>query len=106
MFTRSRIQMPSEATELAHEPSLGELPIAHHALRRDLQHLGGLLHAQAAEEAQLDDFGLARIEKERLAKFGPAKITNGLDQKNAGRPVQPGLGPAFDSPSDEYEPED
>src|SRR5215471_3160883 len=36
------------------EPSLRRAPVAHHGNRRYSEHLGGLLHAQPAEEAQLD----------------------------------------------------
>ena len=37
-------------------------PVAHHGGGRDLEHVGGLVHVESAEEAHLDDLRFARIE--------------------------------------------
>src|SRR6516225_7022698 len=39
--------------QLSCQPRSGELPVAHHRVERNLQHLGGLFYAQAAKKAQL-----------------------------------------------------
>src|SRR5690349_9467254 len=48
--------------EFALKPRSGKLPIAHHALRRNLENLRRLLHAQTTEEPQLDYPRLPRID--------------------------------------------
>jgi len=55
---RRAIRAPAN---LSPQPGFGQLPVAHDALRRDLQHLGGLLHAKPAEKAHLDHLRLARV---------------------------------------------
>src|SRR5262245_57811199 len=52
--------MGGRAGELAIQPGFRAFPLAHHGDRRNAQHFGGFLDAQAAEEAQLDDFRLPR----------------------------------------------
>ena len=47
--------------ELGMQPRSCELPVPHDRLRRDCQHLGGLFHAQAAKEPQLDNACLAWV---------------------------------------------
>ena len=42
------------ARELAQEPVLRELPVAHYGLRRDLEDLSSLVDGQPAEVSQLD----------------------------------------------------
>jgi len=48
-------------SHLAAKPCFGQLPIPHHALRRNFQDLCGLLYAQPAEETQFDDASFAGI---------------------------------------------
>jgi hypothetical protein len=43
------------AAQFERQPRPRELPVAHDALRGDLQHRGGFLDRQPAEEPQLDD---------------------------------------------------
>src|SRR5438445_1431041 len=47
---------------LAMEPGFGEALLAPYRRDGDVERLSGLLQAEAAEKAQLDDFGLARID--------------------------------------------
>jgi hypothetical protein len=47
--------------ELLIEPGLGQIPIAHHRLRRDAQDLRGFFYRQPAEVTQLDDVALALV---------------------------------------------
>ena len=47
--------------ELAHQPALGELPVPHHGFRGNIQDLGRLFDAQAAEEPQLDHLGFPLV---------------------------------------------
>jgi hypothetical protein len=58
-----------------------EFPVAHDALPRDFQHFGGFLDAQAAEEPQFHDFGLAGIESrqrfERLVQIHQSAVRFG-----------------------------
>src|SRR5688572_3005889 len=42
------------AGQFTHQPCLSQFPVAHYALRGNVQSFGGFLHAQAAEETQLD----------------------------------------------------
>src|SRR6266404_2146650 len=46
--------------QLPDEPGSRQAPVAHHAARRDLQHLRAFLHAEPAKKTQLDYSGLAR----------------------------------------------
>ena len=50
------------ALQFIEEPGPGKFPVAHDALRRDLQNIGGLLDTQAAEKTQLNHLFLVRIE--------------------------------------------
>src|SRR6185437_4524659 len=52
----------SSALQLSVEPHLCECPITLHGNRRDVQDGGGLLDRETAEEPQLDDAGLTRLE--------------------------------------------
>jgi hypothetical protein len=57
---------PAESREpllqLALQPGLGELPVAHDGVDRDVEDAGRLLDAQAAEESQLDDASFTLVE--------------------------------------------
>ena len=63
--TKSLTASPSEGTpsapQLAHQPCLRQAPVAHHALGRDVQELGGLVDRQPAKEPQLHDPRSSRI---------------------------------------------
>src|SRR5579863_3191509 len=48
--------------QLRPQPALRQVPVPADRLLGNLQYLGGFLYAQAAEEAQLDDLALPRIE--------------------------------------------
>src|SRR6266542_1302041 len=48
--------------QLSVEPHLCECPIALHGNRRDVQDGGGFFDRETAEESQLDDAGLTRLE--------------------------------------------
>jgi TolB-like protein/Tfp pilus assembly protein PilF len=48
-------------SQLGEQPRAGQLPVTHHTLHGDLQHLRRFLHAQAAKEAKFDDLRLPRI---------------------------------------------
>src|SRR6266496_1421980 len=52
--------------QFMHEPFLGQPPIAMNRFGGDVQDLGGLVHAEAAKEPQLDHAGLARIDARQL----------------------------------------
>src|SRR5581483_6663663 len=52
--------------QLLMEPGLGQLQFAVDGCRRDIECGGGLLVSHAAEEQQLDDFALTRIERRQL----------------------------------------
>ena len=60
----SSLVIPSRVTarQFLQQPHLRGLPLAHDRLRRDLQHLRGLLDTQSAKESHLDDATLARID--------------------------------------------
>jgi|SRR5579864_523048 len=45
----------SSIRDLGHKPSPGHLPIAHDALRGNLQYFCRLLHAEPSEKSELDD---------------------------------------------------
>src|SRR6266852_2398091 len=47
--------------QLAQEPNLGQLPISHHRIGRNLQHFGGLLHAQPPTKSQLYHAALSLV---------------------------------------------
>src|SRR6266851_9930542 len=47
--------------QLAQEPNLGQLPISHHRIGRNLQHFGGLLHAQPPKKSQLYHAALSLV---------------------------------------------
>src|SRR6478672_3177807 len=47
--------------QLAQEPHLGQLPISHHRVGRNLQHLGGFLHAQPPKKSKLYHAALSLI---------------------------------------------
>ena len=53
----------SSMRDLGHEPGPGHLPIAHHALRGNLQHFCRFLHAEASEKSELDDLGFAGVDQ-------------------------------------------
>lgn len=71
------------------QPSSGEFPIAHHGLRRDLQHGSGLIDAQTAKEAQLDHPRLALVEPGQIGE----RVVEGYELSArsgglVGRPVE------------------
>ncbi len=75
--------MPSRSLELPEQPGFGKLPVAHDGLGRDLEHVGGFLDAQAAEETQLHHLALALVHlAERLEglvdgdEVGPGFVGN------------------------------
>jgi hypothetical protein len=49
-------------SKLAQQPRLGELSIAHHRIDQHVEHGGGLLDAEAAQKAQLDDAAIPLVE--------------------------------------------
>ena len=49
------------AAQLGQKPRPSHFPIAHHRFRRHFEHLRGLFHAEAAEEAELDDLRSAGV---------------------------------------------
>ena len=62
---------------MADEPRAGEVPVALHGGYRDTHRLGGLLFRGAAEIAQFNDAGGARIERLQAAERG-VQIEQGL----------------------------
>lgn len=57
------------SSQLTKQPSLGELPVPHDRVRRDLQHAGRFLDTQSAKETQLDDATLALVDlRERFER--------------------------------------
>jgi hypothetical protein len=77
--------MGGRAGELSIQPGFRAFPLAHHSDRRYAQHLGGFLHAQAAEEAQLDDFYFARRPRRQRVQGivqGP-EIIGAIDSDNS-----------------------
>jgi hypothetical protein len=56
------------ASEFDEKPSPGHLPVAHDALRRDLQHFRRFLDAQSSEESELDDSRFAWIDMSELTQ--------------------------------------
>src|SRR6267154_5508999 len=48
--------------QLAKEPHLGQLPISHHRVGRNFQHLGGFIHAQPTKKSQLYHAALSLVE--------------------------------------------
>ena len=58
--------LPGSASEFGEKPGPGPLPVAHHALGRDLQHFRCFLDAQSSEESKLDDLCFARVDFSKL----------------------------------------
>ena len=54
------------ASEFGEKPGSGHLPVAHDALRGNLQHFRRLLHAQSREEPELDDSCFAWVDFSQL----------------------------------------
>ena len=52
----------SVTRQFAHQPRLGEFPIAHDTLGRNLQYFRSLLYAQATEEPQFDDARFTQVD--------------------------------------------
>src|SRR5207248_11493309 len=48
--------------QLSQEPYLGQLPIPHHRIGRNFQHLGGFIYAQPAKKSQLYHAALSLVE--------------------------------------------
>src|SRR6516225_9443660 len=48
--------------QLSCQPSSCELPVPHHRIGRNLQHLGGLFYTQAAKKAQLHHLSFPGVE--------------------------------------------
>src|SRR5471030_1558525 len=57
-YTRSIV---GPGFELAQQPGLRQLPVAHHRLGRDLERFRGFFDAQTAEEAHLDYLAFSRV---------------------------------------------
>src|SRR4030095_12641597 len=54
--------------DLAEEPGLRGLPIAHDGLGGDVQDMGCFLHCQAAKKSQLDNLAHTSIERRQSAE--------------------------------------
>src|SRR5262245_32060982 len=52
----------ASAIQLAKEPRSREAPVAAHRSNRHIEHVGGLLEAEAPEESELDHPALPRVE--------------------------------------------
>ena len=70
---RARFTPRRLAAQFAHQPDLGQTPVAHNRFRGDLQDLGCLLDAQSAEEAQLNHLLFAAVHFGQ----GAERIING-----------------------------
>ena len=81
-----------------------QLPVAHHALRRDLQHLGGLFNAQSAEETQSNKNQSAGVPGLRGSKMLLGQNEDAtlerrtLEGLGTERPAIPKLADANDAP--------
>src|SRR4029079_1780350 len=60
--TRQRSVFTTSASEIRSQPRAGDRPIALDRALRHAEYLGRLFHAQPAEESQLDDLLLPRIQ--------------------------------------------
>ena len=56
-----RLRPSRLARQLSRQPRARQFPVAHHALRRNLQHFAGLLDSESPEEPQLDHLRAAGI---------------------------------------------
>ena len=56
------------SAQLAIEPGPGQRPIALHGNWRDFEHFRGLFNREAAEESQLDEPALSRIERRLVCR--------------------------------------
>src|SRR5437763_16943190 len=64
--------------QLSIKPCMRQIPFALHGTQRDLQRLGNLCLAQAAEEAQFDDAALALVELCQSVERVSSAITSAL----------------------------
>ena len=71
------------AFQLAQQPKLRQPPVPLDRIARDMEHAGGLLDAEPAEEAHFDDLGIFRASTAANASSAPSRSRNSTTSTGA-----------------------